>query len=347
MNLKCSIFILSVLLLPACATQEVMKYDKEKELSDIKEYDEKIKVKNIEVEPPVVAEVPVVDAKGKTVTKKKKTPPPVAKKKKSSPIVTDPKLPHQPTIEDGENFIGRRPIKDPFRVGEKTTFAVSYFNIVAGNLTMEVLPFAEVNGEKAYHLRISAKSSDFFNKIYAVDDMAETYLNYENMLPYNLSVKVKESKQLKEIRSFLDWNTLKGSYWEKKVTKEKGEESKKIEWDILAYSQNVISAAFYMRTFAWKPGKKIQFRVADQGDNIVFKGEVVRQEKLKTEVGEFDTLVIKPEFEVKGVFKPVGEILIWLTNDDRKNIVRIESAIKIGTLVLKLRGLEKGQEVTP
>lgn len=322
-----------------------MKYDKEKELSDIKEYEEKIKVKSIETEPAVVAEAAPVDVKGKTSAKKKKTPPPppVAKKKKS-PIVTDPKLPHQPTIEDGENFIGRRPIKDPFRVGEKTTFAVSYFNIVAGNLTMDVLPFAEVNGEKAYHFRISAKSSDFFNKIYAVDDMAETYLNYENMLPYNLSVKVKESKQLKEIRSFLDWNTSKGSYWEKKVTKEKGEESKKIEWDILPYSQNVISAAFYMRTFAWKPGKKIQFRVADQGDNIVFKGEVVRQEKLKTEVGEFDTLVIKPEFEVKGVFKPVGEILIWLTNDDRKNIVRIESAIKIGTLVLKLRGLEKGQE---
>lgn len=331
------------LLLFGCATQEVMKYEKADTLSDIKEYDDKVKVKDIVTEPPVEA-APLVESKGKKTTKKKKAPVVVKKKAKSINVVTDPRLPHQPSIEDSTNFIGRRPIKDPLRVGEKVTFAVSYFNIVAGLLTMEVLPFVEVNEEKAYHLRISAKSSDFFNRIYAVDDMAETYLNYENLLPYNLLVKVKETKQLKEIRSFLDWNTLQGSYWEKKVTKEKGEESKKIEWEILPYSQNVISAAYYMRMFDWKLGKKIQFRVADQGDNIVFKGEAVRQEKLKTEVGEFDTLVIKPEFEVKGVFKPVGEIYIWLTNDDRKLIVRIESAIKIGTLVLKLRALDKGQE---
>lgn len=329
--------ILFIFLLSGCATQEVMKYEKADTLSDIKEYDEKVKVKDIVEEPPAPEEKP-----GKKKTKAKPKPP-IVKKKKSNNVVTDPNLPHQPTLEDGANFAGRRPIKDPLRVGEKTVFAVSYFNIVAGTLTMDVLPFVEVNGEKAYHLRISAKSSDFFNRIYAVDDMSETYLNYENMLPYNLSVKVKESKQLKEIRSFLDWNTLRGSYWEKKVTKEKGEESKKVEWDILPYSQNVISAAFYMRMFDWKLGKKIQFRVADQGDNIVFSGQVVRKEKLKTDVGEFDTVVVKPEFEIKGVFKPVGEILIWMTDDDRHNIVRIESAIKIGTLVLKLRTLEKGQ----
>lgn len=338
------VLIAVFLCLSGCATQEVMKYEKSDALSDIKEYEEKVKVKDIVEEPPP----PLESASGKKKSKaKSKKKPPVVKKKKSSNVVTDPKLPHQPTIEDSENFAGRRPIKDPLRIGEKTTFAVSYFNIVAGTLSMEVLPFVEVNGEKAYHLRISAKSSDFFNRIYAVDDVAETYLNYENMLPYNLSVKVKETKQLKEIRSFLDWNTLRGSYWEKKVTKEKGEESKKVEWDILPYSQNVISAAFYMRMFNWRPGKKIQFRVADQGDNIVFSGQVVRKEKLKTDLGEFDTVVVKPEFQIKGVFKPIGEILIWMTDDDRHHIVRIESAIKIGTLVLKLRSLEKGQEAAP
>ena len=98
-----------------------------------------------------------------------------------------------------------------------------------------------------------------------------------------------------------------------------------------------------MRNFTFRVGKKIQFRVADQGKNIVFKGEVLRQEKIKTDAGEFDCWVLKPEFEVSGVFKPVGQILIWITKEDRKFLARIEAEIKIGTLVLKLKNLEKGR----
>jgi hypothetical protein len=55
-------------------------------------------------------------------------------------------------------------------------------------------------------------------------------------------------------------------------------------------------------------------------------------------------VVVKPEFEVDGVFKPVGDIFFWLTDDDRKLIVRIESEIKIGTLVMEATQVERGAE---
>ncbi len=86
------------------------------------------------------------------------------------------------------------------------------------------------------------------------------------------------------------------------------------------------------------------FRVADEGKNIVFTGEVLRREELSTKIGKLKTLVIKPTIEVDGAFKPVGDILIWLTDDDRKHVVRIESKIKIGTLVAKLKSIDKGRE---
>ena len=41
---------------------------------------------------------------------------------------------------------------------------------------------------------------------------------------------------------------------------------------------------------------------------------------------------------------PVGEVLVWLTDDERKFVVRLETKIKIGTIVAKLKSLEKGQE---
>ncbi len=208
---------------------------------------------------------------------------------------------------------------------------------------MEVLPDVEVNGVRSHRFRITIKSNSVFSRFYAVDDMATTYVNHENLLPFNFEISVKESKQLADIKSFFDWEKLKGNYWEKRVSKDKGERSKSIEWEIKPYSQNVISAIFYLRNFTLTPGKKLAFPVADEGRNIVFKGDILRKEKLKTDVGTFDTVVIRPQFEVDGVFKPTGDILIWLTDDERKFIVRIESKIKIGTIVGKLRGLTPGR----
>ena len=83
-------------------------------------------------------------------------------------------------------------------------------------------------------------------------------------------------------------------------------------------------------------------RVADAGENIVFRGKAIRKEKIETEVGDFDAIVIKPEITVKGIFKPIGDIYFWLSDDDRKFILRIESSIKIGTIVSEVVKLKPG-----
>ena len=104
----------------------------------------------------------------------------------------------------------------------------------------------------------------------------------------------------------------------------------------MPYSQNVFSAVFYMRTFTLIPGQTISFRVADEKKNMVVKGHVLKRETLTTALGEIKTIKMKPEIEIEGIFKPIGEVYFWMTDDDRKLIVRIESKIKIGTIVASL-----------
>ncbi|MGZ3723908.1 MAG: DUF3108 domain-containing protein, partial [Bdellovibrionales bacterium] len=255
-------------LISACAST-VLEYDKEKASQALKneEYEKQIQVKAAEA-PPSAPEVKPVTEPAAPDKKKKK-------KKESAKVAPKKIGPHLPDIEDKEGFIGRRPIVDPFRPGEHVVLDLSYFNVVAGTLDIGIKPMVEVNGEKAYHLEVVAKSNSFFNHIYGIDDLATTYMSYDELIPVNLQITLKESKQLAEARTFFDWKTLKASYWQKRVTKEHGEESKKLEWKILAYSQNVISAAYYMRMFKYEVGKKLAFRVADEGKNIVFTGEVV------------------------------------------------------------------------
>lgn len=319
---------LAFLFLAACAGK-ILQYERSAEILKVEEFDKKVKIKE-EVEPPPS---PVV----KEDSKAAKAPAKQVKKRKHVG-------PRKPELEDSAGFDGRRPIVDPFRIGEKVTLNITYFNIVAGTIDLEVKPLVHVNGVKSYHFEVTGKSNSFFSRIYAVDDKATTYMSYEDMIPSTLQVSLKETGQLAETRTLFDWKNKRASYWQKRITKEKGERSKQIDWELLPYSQNIFSALFYLRTFELKVGKKLALRVADEGKNIVFTGEVIRQEKIETPMGVLDTLVMKPEVTVDGIFKPVGEVLVWLTNDDRKFIVQLKSKIKIGSVIAKLKSIEKGRE---
>lgn len=286
---------------------------------------------------------------------KHKAPPPLLapekKQKKSAKIApvapknTDVVETADPSIEDQEGFIGRRPIKDPFRVGEKITHEAYYnlFGFTAGILTFDTLPFVQVNGRKAYQFVIDLKTSKLFNSVYSIDDRVVTLVDYDLWLPRLFTLSVKETNQRKEGRSFFDFQKLKAKYEEKKVSKKRGAEEKKQEWDILPYSQNVFSVIYYMRLFAWKEGKDYSFRVADDNENLIFKGRVVARETLKTDIGPMKAIKIKPEIILKGNFKPVGDIFIWLSDDERKIPLRIESKIKIGTIVSEITDYQPGQ----
>lgn len=339
-----------VIFVIGCASK-VLDYDHPEKFESNKDYESQFKVKELPVEPG-----PVEAATSSLVVKPEATPKPRAElkpepKKKVREAKPPPKvaakplkpLRREPEMEDSEGFIGRRPEVDPYRVGEKVSLSLTYFNVTAGTMDLEVLPFVQVNGEKSYSFRISVESSSLFSRFYSVDDRATTYVNYNTLVPYNFEIKIKESKQLGTVTSYFDWPKRKALYWEKKVTKEKGEVERKQEWEVELFSQNVISAVYYLRSFQLRPGKKLGFRVADDGKNLVFHAEVLRREKIDTEVGELDTLVVKPTITVDGLFKPVGDILLWLTDDDRKFVVRIESKIKIGTIIGKLKGLEPGR----
>lgn len=344
-----------------------MKYEEVKTLSVNEEYDKMIKVKEIPSHSnasPVPTPIENTDNSSskpiqnkneikKKITKNKKNNKNKSEKefkkekKKKNMISPETELPaeneivrHLPEIEDNEGFLGRRPTVDPFKPDEKIVFFISYFGVKAGELTLETLPYVEVNGKKSYHFIIRIKSYSFFDRLYAVDDWAETFLDFQNLTPYNLAVHVKESKQLKESRSVYDFTHHEASFWEKQITKEKGEKNKKLTWTIEDFSQNVLSAIYYVRTFTFRKGKVVLFRIADAGKNILFRAEVVREEKLTHEKSELNTFVLKLDFKQDGFFQKTGDVFLWLTQDERKFPVRIESKIKIGTLVGALKELK-------
>lgn len=365
---------LSFLFIIACSSSYLKLDKKEEDFQKNKEFEDKVIIKEIPVEP--APTVPTTNVNSTQIEEQKKSEALklaeqkkqeilAAKKNKKSKKKVKEKIgdiaasgaatststtesvktivKREPDIEDEEGFNGRRPIQDPFRVGEEVVHDVHYFKVSAGELYLKVDPFVEVNGRKAYTFTTAIKSSSMFSTFYSADDKAVTYVDFMDLVPHVFSLAVKETGQLRDAKGLIDLQKNTATYWEKKFTKKSGQEEKKLEWEVLPFSQNVYSAAYYMRLFKWEVGKEYAFRVADQGENLVFKGKALRKEKLETEIGTFDTIVVKPEITVKGVFRPIGDIFFWLSDDDRKFILRIESNIKIGTIVSEVTRLNKGQ----
>lgn len=340
----------------------VMKHERAQEILRQDEFDKQVEVKELPPEstgnpsglyvqwpgpPPVPAVLETIPVPTAPMPKRGKK----RKKTKTVEIAslppTAPQVPsvlmHEPPEEDSEGFIGRRPKMDPFRIGEKVTMEVSYFGVTAGQMNLEVRPFVRVNGRKSYHFAGTAVSTSVFAMFYAVDDWFETFVDYETLVPSSYALHVKESKQLRETRCLFDWSKKLGVFWDKKIGSDEKVEERKFDWEIPEFSQNIFTAAFYLRNFELRPGKKIAFTVAHEKENLSVTGEVLRREVLSTPIGDLNTLVLRPKIELHGVFKPVGDILFWVTDDEHKYIVRIESKIKIGTIVAAVTGIQPGR----
>jgi hypothetical protein len=268
-------------------------------------------------------------------------------KKTEEPEVAVNSDQHEPELEGQAGFKGRRPIQDPFRPGERLVYEVSYFGMKAGDLILSSKPYATVNGRKSYYFQIELKTSPLFAAFYEVDDKVISMVDFETLRPSVFTLHVKETGQLREARFLHDWSTKKVSYWEKKVTKKDGPEEKKQSWEAPEFTQDVFSAAFYLRVFNWEVGKQNAFQVADNEENLIFKGEAVRKEPFSSRAGEFPAVVLKPEVQLRGQFKPMGDIFIWLSDDPRHYILRIEAKIKIGTIVAQLTELNPGRDQSP
>lgn len=348
-----------VSLLAAC-NSKVMKAERSQEILKNEEFDKQIQIQELPSEPKPNESGLYVKLPGPLpVPRPAPTPKPIQAKKTKigkakgdlpvpplppAPALLPQPMPHEPAIEDAEGFESRRPKKDPYRIGEKVILDVSYFGVSAGDMTLEVRPFVNANGRKSYHFAGTAVSTSVFAMFYAVDDWFETFLDYETLTPSSYALHVKESKQLRETRCLFDWSKMQATYWDKKINAEQKVEERKFEWEIPGYAQNIFTALYYLRNFQLKVGKKFAFYVAHEKENLLVTGEVIRKEKLSTAIGELDTVVVKPKIELNGVFKPVGDIFVWLTDDDRKLVVRIESKIKIGTIVAAVKSLQRGQE---
>ena len=111
---------------------------------------------------------------------------------------------------------------------------------------------------------------------------------------------------------------------------------------IVFFLSKFVSAFYYLRSLALEVGKTVYIDVFDSSKFITVEVNVLRKEKIESfDKRKIDTVIIKPIIKTEGLFKKTGDILIWLTDDESKIPVRVETVVPVGKVVATLKGLER------
>lgn len=229
-----------------------------------------------------------------------------------------------PCVKAGEKDL-------PFYPGEKLTFLLKWTVIPAGESVLEVLPTETIDGVKAYHFLLTAKSNAFIDTFYKVRDRIDAYANTEMTHTLLYKKKQHEGSTQRDIVVNFDWQNNKAQYT--------NFEDKRQPVDILPGSFDPLSAFYYVRLFDFQEKSKIERPVTDGKKCVIGKLSVIKRETLELKSGTYDTYLIEPELKhIGGVFEKSknAKIQLWVTADKRRIPVKIKSKVAVGSFVGEL-----------
>lgn len=221
---------------------------------------------------------------------------------------------------------------DYFNRGEKLHFKVAFHSLLTGNLTagsatLEITKEnKQIGGRSTFHAIGSGKTTGLIEMFYHIEERFESFFDQEALIPYYFSrVTVENSYEKNDIVTFRHKDKIAVS--PKKVTK------------IPENIHDIISAFYYARCIdltGAKPGK--EFLVPFFLDDSVYHSKVVfaGRETVKTKLGKFYCIKIKPMVATGYVFNDPYPVSVWVTDDQNRIPVLIETELSVGSARVEL-----------
>jgi hypothetical protein len=214
-----------------------------------------------------------------------------------------------------------------FTYGEKLDYRVHYGPLTGGHAHFEVADKpVEINNRKSFHIKVDGKSSGMVDVMFKVRDQFESFVDEEAIIPWKQIKKVREGGY--KDSDFILFDQVNGF-----ATSRRG------KVDIAQQTQDVVSAIYFARTTDMtnaKVGDIFPVNFYMDAENYLLRFKFVGKEVIKTEAGTFNSLVIKPQLIKGRVFKDDEALTLWVSDDDNKIPLMVESDIFVGSIKAEL-----------
>jgi hypothetical protein len=223
--------------------------------------------------------------------------------------------------------------KFAFEAGESLEYDITYGFTVG----KAVLALAK-NGKDSLILKGYARNNGFFKAVYPVRDTLETRVSKNGMWPSSFKKILNEGGW--HSRTYIDIKKsmahLSDSVFTDVGNKGKLKRFKDTSVTLVGQHHTIMSAFYFFRTLDLTPGKEYVFKAVSGKKVYPLKVLVHRKEMIEVPAGKFDCVVIEPITGDDGIFKAKGKLTIWITDDDRRLPVLVETKIAVGSIGVEL-----------
>ncbi len=220
-----------------------------------------------------------------------------------------------------------------YRSGERLTFKV-YYNmgfvwIHAGDAIFSAKE-TEHNGRKAFHIKGDGKTLKSYEWFYKVQDLYESYVDHETLLPMRFVRNVNEGgfKFNQDVK--FDRNEKKAIASGKTYT-------------ITPCTQDVLSAIYFARNIdysKYQPGDRIPFEMFLDDKIYSLYIKYLGKEQIQTKKGTFRAIKIAPLLIEGTLFSGGEKMTVWVSDDRNHVPLRINSPIAVGSIKVDLMEYE-------
>lgn len=211
---------------------------------------------------------------------------------------------------------------------EKLTYQISMFGLPVGIAELEA---KKEQGEIRITLKV--KSNSVIASLYPVDDLVETRHIGGNFILTRIR---QQEGTFRSDRGFTIMLREKKVFWIDRL-KNRSTTEPIPNGEVL----DIISGLYYLRNRPLQVGKTELLQVFDSDTYAPLPVEVLRREQVRLPgFRKADTIVIKPLLKTDGIFKRTGDVTIWLTDDDFRAPVKVETQIPLGKVTAELLSAE-------
>jgi hypothetical protein len=215
---------------------------------------------------------------------------------------------------------------DPPFVGETLRYAMTILGVAGGELTLSAHP-AELAGRPTWKFELSAVSNDFLSKLFLVRDYMVSWVDPRTFRSIRFEKHTVEGKRARDELTEFDY--------EKGVALHEGKQVRLDEATL-----DTLSSVYYLRTLALEIGGKPPEMQVFSDEPRSLKVEIQARERIATPAGTFATIRVEPKSTGSSLIGKGKNLVLWLTDDERKIPVQIKSKLKVGTLLGKLKSIE-------
>jgi hypothetical protein len=212
---------------------------------------------------------------------------------------------------------------EPFAPGEEALFEVRYLNVLAGEARIAVgRPEGSI-----WPVFFQARTRGIAGLV-DVREHLVSYWDVKSRLPRGSELRAFEAGDLHVDRSRFDRPRGKATL----VRERKGRRSERT-FDVPDGAHELTSAFLWLRLQPLDPGDRHELPILSGRRQFSLVAVVRGREEVETPAGRFPCVRVDVQVPVAGRMSTRGAVALWLTDDPRHVLVRVEAPFSVGEVV--------------